>query len=266
LADTIRKFQNLGYLRLNTNGLALEDYTEIIAEKGFTKVKVSIDSLRTGKYTNPSRKSSFDTDSVLRGIRAVKEKAIPIRINMVVGRYNIGEVQEMINFCSENGFELKLFDITYYRDALSWNKNFWKRNYISLLPIAENLEEQFGKPEIAYAVGGFGNPMPVFRANTTSPIRLRISELKAFYRPECINCEDYICQDGFCNITITSDGSIKPCRPEGLDFDLKLTDKDGNLLSDVFLKEKIKRVIDLFRGTQEKERNLEEMLDSWKIV
>src|SRR3972149_7062615 len=267
VAETISGFPNLGYLRLNTNGIALKHYADRIQEIGFHKIKVSIDSLRIGKYENPSQKSSskIKVSDVLEGIDEMIKREILTRINMVVGRYNIEEVQEMIEFCDERNLELKLFDITFYRDALSRNSNFWNENYVSLNPLCEELEKRFGPPRIVYAVGGFGNPMPIFKPDSSSPIRVRTSEKTARYREECIKCSDYMCQDGFCNITLTTDGNLKPCRPEGLDFDLKLINGNGDLLSDKDIKTKLTKAIELFRGTKKKERSLDEMVRSWGL-
>ncbi|MFH0936414.1 MAG: radical SAM protein [Candidatus Woesearchaeota archaeon] len=265
LAETIKEFPNLGYLRLNTNGISLKKHASTIKRLGFDKVKVSIDSLKTGKHQlNSSKRYSQNyVSEVMQGIYALKEIDIPIRVNMVVGKYNIKEVLDMIDFCEKNELELKLFDITFYRDALSKNKNFWLENYVSLFPIAKELELQFGSPRIVYAVGGFGNPMPVFKPDSQSPIRLRISENSAMYSEGCYECQDYICQDGFCNITLTTDGDIKPCRPEGLDFGLKLVDQDGNLLPDEEIEEKLMNTIKLFQDVKEKKRSLDDMVSSW---
>ena len=266
VAETVRKFPNLGYLRLNTNGIALKQHADRIQDVGFHKIKVSLDSLRTGKYENPSQRSNsqIKLSNVLEGIDEMLNRGITTRVNMVVGKYNINEVQEMIEFCTEKNLELKLFDITFYRDALSHNNNFWNENYISLNPLCEELEERFGSPRIVYAVGGFGNPMPIFKPNSSSPIRVRTSEKTARYRKECEECLDYMCQDGFCNITLTTNGNLKLCRPEGLDFDLRLVNGNGDLLSDKDIKIKLIRAIELFRETQTKERSLDEMVKSWR--
>ncbi len=266
VGKTISEFPNLGYLRLNTNGVALKQHADRIQDIGFKKVKVSIDSLRTGKYENPSQKSSLQmkVSDVLDGVDEMIKRDVTTRINMVVGRFNLNEVQEMIEFCDEKDLELKLFDITFYRDALSHNSNFWNENYVSLNPLCKELETKFGSPRIVYAVGGFGNPMPIFKPDSSSPIRVRTSEKTARYREECVKCLDYMCQDGFCNITLTTDGDLKPCRPEGLNFDLKLVNENGDLLSDREIKIKLTKAIDLFRGTQAKERTLDEMVKSWR--
>lgn len=267
IAQAIRELPNLGYLRLNTNGLAIIENLERIKEVDFDKVKVSLDSLRIGKYQgNNKGKKQYEVSQVLEGVELLRDLEIPIRINMVVGRFNIDEVPEMIDYSKEKGLELKLFDITFYRDAITSDPHFWKDNYVSLNPLIEQLNERFGAPRIVYAVGGFGNPMPVFNPDSDSPIRVRTSEEKARYVEECVNCADYMCQDGFCNLTLTTDGDLKTCRPEGLDFDLKLTDREGNLLPEEQISERLQRAIGLFKTSKEKGRTLDEMITSWKTL
>jgi len=263
LARIIRDFRNLGYLRLNTNGLALKDYADSIEESGFHKVKVSIDSLKIGKYQGTYKRDAQNVKEILEGIDVIREKRIPVRINMVVGKYNEDEVLEMVDFCETKGLELKLFDITFYRDSLATNHKFWENNYVSLVPLVKEFSERFGSPKIVYAVGGFGNPMPVFRAESDSPIRLRISESSAMYDESCAGCQDFLCQDGFCNLTLTTDGDIKPCRPEGLDFGLRLVDHHGKLLPDEQIRKKFAKAIKLFQGVKEKQRTLDDITESW---
>lgn len=264
VGKTISKFKNLGYLRLNTNGLAVKRYADEIKNTGFHKLKISVDSLKTGKYQGANCRENY-IPQILEGIDSMIERQVPVRINMVVGKFNINEVPEMIEFCEKKGLELKLFDMTFYRHSLSRNPNFWIENYVSLMPLAEELEKKFGKPEVVYAVGGFGNPMPVFKPHSGSPIKLRISEKSATYSDQCTTCKDYLCQDGFCNLTLTTDGNIKPCRPEGIDFSLKVVNNDGSLLPDKLIKGKIAKAISLFRNVQEKQRNLSDIVTSWKI-
>lgn len=267
IARTISRFEDLGYLRLNTNGVGLKEHADSIEDSRFNLIKVSIDSLKTWKYQLPSSKKQSQTyvTDVLSGIEEMKKRNIPVRISMVVGKYNANEVPEMMEFCEANELELKLFDITYYRDALSNDPNFWSNNYYSLVPLTQKLEKDFGSPRIVYSVGGFGNPMPIFKPDSSSPIRLRISENSAMYVDRCPECQDYMCQDGFCNLTLTTDGNIKTCRPEGLDFNLKMVDVAGRLLPNYQIKQRLQKAITLFQGTNQKQRSLDEMIQSWGL-
>lgn len=252
IAKIISQFNGLRYLRLNTNGVLINKYIDEISKSGFAKVKISLDSLKSQHFAE-----------IERGIKYLREENIPIRINMVVGQYNKNEIWEMINFCENYGLELKLFDITYYRDSNSANPDFWRDNYFSLLPLLSELQKKYGEPEIVFTIGNYGNPMSVFKPASDSPIRLRISEQSAHYVKDCVKCKDYMCQDGFCNITLSTDGILKPCRPEGLNFNTQLT--DNNVLKPETEIEKIfKHVLKLFTCSKVRNRNLNEIVESWK--
>lgn len=251
IAKTISGFNDLGYSRLNTNGVLIKNYSNEIIHSEFSKVKVSLDSLRSKYFTE-----------INDGIKILKVNNIPTRINMVVGQNNKNEIYEMIDFCNKNELELKFFDITRYCDTNSSDPDFWKDDYFSLLPLYNELKERYGSPEIVFAVGNYGNPMPVFKPNSSSPIRLRISEQKAYYIKDCIKCKDYMCQDGFCNITLSTDGVLKPCRPEGLDFNTNLFE-DGKLKSDSEIEKVFKHLLSIFKSSEIKNRKLNEVVESW---
>jgi len=251
IAKTISNFTNLGYLRLNTNGILIKDYFDEIVQSKFSKIKISLDSLKSKNFID-----------IQKGVKILKKQNIPIRINMVVGQNNKDEIYEMINFCEKNELELKIFDITHYCNTNSDNPDFWKNDYFSLLPLYDELKEKYGNPEIVFAVGNYGNPMPVFKPNTSSPVRLRISEQKAYYTKDCIECKDYMCQDGFCNITLSTDGTLKPCRPEGLDFDTNLF-KDDMFKSSLEIKNIFRHLLSIFKSSEIKNRSLKDVVDSW---
>ena len=82
---------------------------------------------------------------------------MPVRLQAVVGKYNIDELPTMIDFCRKHGLDIKFFDISQYDNALA-GPEFCDDNYVSLDPVAQQLEQDFGEPEIVYAVGGYGHP------------------------------------------------------------------------------------------------------------
>jgi molybdenum cofactor biosynthesis enzyme MoaA len=252
IAKIINNFSDLEYLRLNTNGVLIQKYINEIIESGFHKIKISLDSIKSDNFSIISK-----------SIKLLKKNNMDIRINMVVSNSNKDEIYDMIEFCEKNDLELKLFDITFYRDCISPNSNYWKNEYFSLIPLSKELRKRYAKPKIIMSIGGYGNPMLVFKPNTKSQIRLRISEDKAFYVKECKNCPDFMCQDGFCNITLSTNGILKPCRPEGLDFDSNLFDRNGDLFSDYKVKEKFQKVLTLFKESKRKTRTFDEMISMW---
>lgn len=253
LAKQINSFSNLGYLRLNTNGTLLIKYISEIVSSNFSLVKVSLDSLK-----------DINFQQILYGIKMLKSYNIDVRINTVVSYMNLSEFEDFIKLNQDLGTELKLFDITYYEDKNSLRSNYWQENFVSLMPIIKNLEKRFGKPDNFYSVGGYGNPMSTFKSGLNSEIKIRSTEKSAFYMDVCKNCSNYMCQDGLSNITLSYDGYLKPCRPKGLNLNLRLIDNSGNLISENKIKNKFQKIIKLFQNSKEVERNLDKLKTNQK--
>jgi len=263
LTKRINKYKNLGYLRLNTNGLLLKKYAQQLQTANFDKIKISLDTLNPKKHlqiTNQSQSIKF----ILEGIEEMRKRKISLRIHTVVGKYNQNEIEEIITFCKNKGLDLKLFDLTYYKDIKSSNFSFWKENYVSLRDITKKLEKRYNKPKIINAIGGYGHNMKVFTTEMGTKIIIRNTEESAHYINECKKCPDYMCQDGFCNIVLSADGNLKFCRPKGLDFGLNLLNSKGKLIRDKEIRIKLQNAIILFKKAKKKTRTFNEMLSTWK--
>ncbi|MFH1589690.1 MAG: radical SAM protein [archaeon] len=231
LANHIRNnLKNIIYLRLNTNGVLVSKYLEEL--KLFDKIKVNAEFHKNTDVFDLLKNQGFD-----------------VRINLMVGKYQQKKTINIIEYAEKNNIEVKLLDLTYYKDNIGEN-NFWEQNYTTLSNIQEKLTDRYGLPETVYAVGRFGNPMQVFKKNSKSPIILRRSDEEAQYVKECINCQDYMCQDGFCNLTIASDGQLKPCRPEGLSFVEPITHNDQKI------EEKLYKILKIFQRTKRVKRDI----------
>lgn len=246
LASYINDFKDLGYLRLNTNGIKVFENLEEIEKSNFSLVKVSLDDL-------------INFESVVCGVKLLRERDVSVRINMVVTNTNYDCVFDMIEFAKDLECELKLFDLTYYKEVVSKDFEFWKKKFVSLKPVVKYLEDQFGGSEVVYSVGNYGNPMQIFNSNSSSPIRVRSSEDFAFYSSFCENCSDFMCQDGLSNLTLTCDGFLKTCRPKGLDLDMRLFDEKGVVLSNGEILDKFRRVKNFFEESVKIKRSLNEL-------
>ncbi|MEK6961438.1 MAG: hypothetical protein AABX47_09800 [Nanoarchaeota archaeon] len=93
---------------------------------------------------------------------------------------------------------------------------------------------------------------------------MRSSEVEGRYHAKCADCLDNPCQDGFCNLTLTLDGRLKACRPEGIPIMPKIIDETRRLLPDEDLKLAFGEAIRIFQSTKKTLRDLNEILKSWK--
>lgn len=260
IARNLRTYGSLGYLRLNTNGISLKRYSDQVAEN-FDMVKVSIDRLSTGAWDDHGIHGS---PMALEGLDSMKERGVPCRVNMVVGNLNLDQVPPMIEYCQEEGIILKLLDMTLYKHTKSDDPYLWQREFVSLSSTIDGLRRLYGPPITRYSVGGYGNPMLVFKPDSESPIMVRSSEIEGRYHAICADCPDSMCQDGFCNLTLTPDGRLKACRPEGTPIMPILLDEDGMMLPDEQIRLAFSEAIRIFQTTTKRQRDLNDIVRSWK--
>ncbi|HEX8762144.1 MAG TPA: radical SAM protein, partial [Candidatus Saccharimonadales bacterium] len=218
-----------GYTKLNTNGANLLRHKEGVVEAGFDELKVSLDTLDPATFSRVAKRNSEVFYKTVDGILAVKDE-VPVRLQTVVGKYNFGELPEIIRFCTQNKLNIKLFDLSRYDNALAGSGSFADENYISLQDIALMFEDWLGEPTIKYAVGGYGHAKKVFTTREGTSIEIRDTSESAHYSPAvCEECPKYMCQDGLCNLVIAADGHIRFCREGGADQTISAKDRKGIL-------------------------------------
>jgi molybdenum cofactor biosynthesis enzyme MoaA len=258
LAKAIKKLKNLSYLKINTNGVFLSKYIKEIIDSGFDEVKVSLDTL-VPNCTKTSSHYQSEVNPIIQGLEELTKHHLPVRLQVVLTKNNFGQIDYIVNFCIDHKIDLKLFDLTYYVDSISQNKTYWQSNYISLNKISPTFEKRFGKPEIIYAVGGYGHPKKVFTTPNQTKIILRDCETSAFYINECKKCSNFMCQDGLCTLTLSADGRLKVCRPKGIDLGLNLRQKDNTLKSTKEIRQLVNKALKLFHQAKEIKRNFSEL-------
>lgn len=209
------------YLRINTNGVFVLRYIEQVA-KFYDLVKISLHSLRLETYTRitGSHSPAADLENTLKGIEELNRRGVAMRIQSVATPDNQGEIWQLVEFCQSLSSvrEFKLFDVSEY--SVLWRgyapgAPFWKQNFVSLGQFEEELKAKDASFVItAQSVGGYGNPMPIYKLGNLL-VRLRRSDRGAHYRPECSACPAFsFCADGHCNMEIGPNSLIKVCRPK----------------------------------------------------
>lgn len=231
LAEYIKSLGNdIGYLRLNTNGVFIKNHIKEIKKAGFDKVKVSIDSFSTESYRAISGSDLIkNLELAIAGIDEVK-KFTEVRLHVVVGKHNIGEVDNIIRRCMKSGIDVKFFDIIQFSNANTTDDNFWRDSYVSLGEISKRLEHSYGEPIIINSPGGYGQPMKVFTTSGGTKVRIRNSEVRARYSSTCESCPEYMCQQGLCNLTLAADGRLKICHQRDIGLNML---KDDCLISNM---------------------------------
>ena len=138
LASGLARIPGLLDLSLSTNAVGLTRHAEALHTAGVRRINVSLDTLRAERFQQITRGK---LDKVMRGLMTAKATGFaPVKINMVVMQgINDDEVEDMVDFCIEHDFTLRLIETMPLgctgRDATS--------HYVSLEDIKARLETRY---------------------------------------------------------------------------------------------------------------------------
>ena len=109
LVSRLAAIPDLEDLSLSTNAVALARQAGALREAGICRINVSLDSLSADRFREITRGK---LDRVLNGLMAAKHAGFaPIKINMVVMKgVNDDEIEDMVEFCIEHAFTLRLIE------------------------------------------------------------------------------------------------------------------------------------------------------------
>jgi len=110
LAQRLAALPDLEDLSLSTNATQLTRDAAALRQAGVSRLNVSLDSLRTDRYAEITGGGKLDR--VLAGLETARATGFaPIKINMVVmGGVNEDEIGDMVRFCIDRGFTLRLIE------------------------------------------------------------------------------------------------------------------------------------------------------------
>lgn len=125
-------------LSLSTNATQLAIYAKGLRETGVGRLNVSLDSLQPERFARIVRRNCLE--QVLDGLMAAKREGFaPIKINMVVlDGVNQDEIDDMVGFCMEHGFVLRLIE------TMPMGTAGRSAGYVDLRPVRERLRKRFG--------------------------------------------------------------------------------------------------------------------------
>jgi cyclic pyranopterin phosphate synthase len=109
LAGNLARIPGLLDLSLSTNAVGLTRHAEALRTAGISRINVSLDSLRPEHFKQITK---GNLDKVIAGLMAAKHSGFsPIKINMVVMKgVNDDEIEDMVEFCIEHHFTLRLIE------------------------------------------------------------------------------------------------------------------------------------------------------------
>lgn len=208
-------------ISITTNGTFLEKYSDELKNAGLNRVNVSLDTLNPQTYKFITKKDYLKKakDGIL---KAVEAGLYPVKINMVLMKgINEDEVEEMFEFCRENGIVLQLIELM---ESENCDDDKFSSDYHYSL---DSLEDQLSK-----------------RADEVRTRKFMQGRRKYFIDGGEIEIVKPMDNTDFCKnctrLRVTPDGKIKPCllRNDNL---VELVShirngEDEDLLKDQFIK------------------------------
>lgn len=179
------------HVSITTNGSLLFAKAEKLAEARVEYINVSLHSLNPVVYSYITQfYSTKILDVVLRGIDAALSYGLKIKLNFLVMKINIGELQSILDYASSRGLDINIIELI----PLGTPPGIYESQHAALDPVIEYLEKVATRKEVKE----FQN-----RPEYVLPAGNRATIIKGYGNPFlCARCT---------RLRLTPDGKIKTC-------------------------------------------------------
>jgi len=179
---------------LTTNGSLLKQKAEELVGSGLHHINISLHSLRENRFKEIT---GGKLSSVLEGIETALDYGIKTKINTVILKENLDEIENIIDYASSKGIDVNLIQLMpvfyYERDPIR-RAELYRRLNGDVWVIEEKLREKALKTELK---------QPHNRAVYIMSSGIEVTVIKGYSNPfACITCT---------RMRITHDGLIKTC-------------------------------------------------------
>jgi cyclic pyranopterin phosphate synthase len=198
LARRIAALPGIEDVSLSTNATQLAKMAAKLRAAGVARLNVSLDSLRPETVERINGRPVLD--EVLAGLEAARDVGFaPIKINMVVMGENADEVDDMVAFCMQKGYVLRLIEL------MPMGETARRMGYVDLQPIKRRLQERFDLVDTVLPGGG-----PA-RYLGTCDGRFTVGFITPLSQHFCATCN---------RVRLTVDGQLHLClgQEERMDF------------------------------------------------
>lgn len=201
LAGRLSSLPGISDLSLSTNATRLDRQAEALRAAGISRINVSLDSLRHDRFKAITQGK---LDKVISGLMAARRAGFsPIKINMVVmGGINDDEVEDMVEFCLQHDFTLRLIETMPMGDT----GRAASSRYLSLQTVRERLEQRF---DLIPGVMPGGGPARYVQVAGTP---LRIGFITPISQHFCETCN---------RVRLSVDGTLYLCLGQEDKFELR---------------------------------------------
>ncbi|MBT9567354.1 MAG: GTP 3',8-cyclase MoaA, partial [Thiobacillus sp.] len=148
LSRRIASLPGIDDLSMSTNATQLDKHAQALKDAGVTRLNVSLDSLQQARVEKINGRDVLA--KVMHGLAVAQDVGFsPIKLNMVaLAGTNDDEIDEMVAFCMERGFVLRLIE------AMPMGDTGRNAEYMDLQPVKERLRSQFDLIETALPGAG----------------------------------------------------------------------------------------------------------------
>ncbi len=204
-------------VRVNTNGYNIEKYIKYLNSQ--TEVIFSVDGFKV-KFS-----PKILTEELFRKIRCLQSKNISIRVNCVVTKQNATEIPELIQFCSEEGLNLKLLDLSpreeYQGEVQS---NFLDDNYFELNKLCIPFPKVSSNFRTNIIKKGTGIPMSGYDLGNGHWLQIKDSSKEPYYASVCNNCRHKDnCVEGVFSLSLSVGEILRVANCVNKDYWIKLS-------------------------------------------
>ena len=210
-------------LSLSTNATRLVANASSLKQAGINRINVSLDSVQPKRFEQLTKGK---LNKVLAGLMAAKQAGFfPVKINMVVMQgVNDDEVEDMIDFCIEHNFTLRLIEVMPMGDT----GREAVQQYISLQEVKARIAEHY---ELIPSMMSGGGPADYMQVVGTD---LHIGFITPISQHFCDTCN---------RVRLSAEGTLYLCLGQEHKFELRPLLRAG--ISDAELEQAIQKAIDL---------------------
>ncbi len=192
LAARLSRLPGITDLSLSTNALLLARQAEALYDAGVRRINASLNTLKPERYAAIT--GGGHLDKALAGLMAARRAGFaPIKINMVALKgVNDDEFEDMVEFCLEQGFTLRLIETMPVGNTGSEAM----QHYLDLREVKQRLEKRF---DLIPGVMPGGGPARYVQVSGTG---LRIGFITPISRHFCASCN---------RVRLAADGALYLC-------------------------------------------------------
>lgn len=207
LVKMLKGISGITQVTLTTNGVLLEKYAQDLYQAGLDAVNVSLDTVDGTEYEEITGYPALA--DVLRGISAIRDYPIPVKINAVLCQDRKQNWYPLAELARNQQVDVRFIEMM----PIGYGRNF---HPVPNGEILKNLQQRYGRLEEDRGIHGNGPAVyvkiPGFQGS--------IGFISAIHGKFC----------GWCNrIRLTCTGQIKPCLGFGEEVPLKEAVQNGRL-------------------------------------